>query len=152
MTKHVPRCHIGTVIGPYLHSTIIGPVIALFNFQTFDRSAYMSFGLSQPYCMIIGPFIALLYAHTFGRLEFMSFGLSQPCCKIIGPVIALLYVVLGIIPVAHTGLYLRNTILWYHMPVPTVTSWYVLGHIFVSCSYCLPGPHSLCTNWVPITL
>ena len=81
--------------GPYLHSTISGPVIGPYLHST-----------------IIGPVIALLYDQTFGRSTFMSFGLSHPCCTLIGPVIDLLHVSLGIIPVARTGLYLRSTILW----------------------------------------
>ena len=71
-----------TVIGPYLHSTIIGPVIALLCGQTFVCSA------------------------------FLPFDLSQPCCTIIGPFVALLNVSLVIVPVARTGLYLCSTILW----------------------------------------
>ena len=61
---------------------------------------------------IIGPVIALIFGQTFGRSAFISFGPSQPFCTIIGPVIALLHVSLFIIPVARTGLYLRSTILW----------------------------------------
>ena len=68
--------------GPYLRSTIIGPVIG----------PYLHNG-------IIGPVIALLYGQKFGRSAFMSFGLSQPCCTIIGPYTALLYVYSGIIPI-----------------------------------------------------
>ena len=54
---------------------------------------------------------------------------------IIWPFIALLHVSLGLIAVARTGIYLCSTIVWYIFPVPLVTSWHVLGHIFVSCSY-----------------
>ena len=81
--------------GPYLRSTIIGPVIG----------PYLHNG-------IIGPVIALLYGQKFGRSAFMSFALSHPCCTIIGSVIALLQVSLGIIPVASTGIYLHSTIIW----------------------------------------
>ena len=80
---------------PYLRSTISEPVIG----------PYLC-------SIIISPVIALLYVHTFGRSAFMSFGLSQPCCTIIGPFVALLNVSSGIIPVARTGIYLRITIPW----------------------------------------
>ena len=117
----------------YLHSTIIRPVIGPYLHST-----------------IIGPVIALLYGQTFGRLDFMSFGLSQHCCTIIGPVIALLRVSSGIIPVACTGLYVRSTIIWYLVHVPTVILWHMLGHIFVSQLYLSTRVHSLCSKWVSI--
>ena len=82
-------------IGPYIRSKTIGPVIGPYIHST-----------------IIGLVIALLYGQTFVRSAFMSFSLSQPCCTIIGPVIYLLHVSSVIIPVARTELYLRSTILW----------------------------------------
>ena len=63
-------------------------------------------------CAIIGPVTALLFVQTFGRSAFMSFGLSQPCCTIIGPVVALLHVSSSIVLVASNRLYLRSTLLW----------------------------------------
>ena len=116
---HVPLFIICVVCtGPYLCSTAIGPVIGPYLHST-----------------IIGPVIAFLYGQTFGRLAFMSFGLSHTCCTIIGSVLALLHVSSGIIPVARTGLYVRSTIIWYLMTVPTLTLWHMLGHIFVSYLY-----------------
>ena len=104
--------------GTYLGSTIIGPVIGTYLRRT-----------------IIWHVIALLYGQTFDRSAFMSFGLSYPCCTIIGPVIALLHLFSVIIPVARTGIYISSTILWYPVPIPVVTSWHVLGRIFVSHLY-----------------
>ena len=92
--------------GPY----VIRPITVFLHMPLF----IICVARTGPYIRstIIGPVIALLYGHTFGRSAFMSFGLSQPCCTIIGLFIALLHMYLGIIPVAHTGIYLRSTILW----------------------------------------
>ena len=64
---------------------------------------------------------------------------------VIWPVIALLYNICDChrlatrvfrnYPIASTGLYLYITIIWYIVPVLTVTSWHVLGHISVSRAY-----------------
>ena len=84
---------------------------------------------------LIGPVIAFLFGKTFGRSAIMSFRLSQPCFTVIGPVIALLHVSSSIILVARTGIYLRSTIILYHVPVPMATSCHMLGHICVSRLY-----------------
>ena len=130
--------------------------------QKFGLQALMTFGPSLPLlfvpsviiCVartgpylrstIIGPILAFLFGQIFGLSAFMSFALSHPCCTIIGSVIALLQVSLGIIPVASTGIYLHSTIIRQIVPVPTVTSWLMLGYIFVS--------HLYLSTWVPLTL